>query len=94
MSDGLPHDRRGAVTTRRILRSLATLVIIVFLATSANLLFTARYVASDDHKWCAAMTLLTAHPVPRPAHPAANPSREQTWQFYETFVHLRHSLGC
>ena len=85
---------RGAVTTRRTMRSVAVLVLLGFLLTGANLLFTAHYVSSDDRKWCATMTLLTAHPVPKPADPASNPSRAQTWRFYETFVTLKRSLGC
>jgi hypothetical protein len=59
-----------------------------------NLFWTAHQVNTNDHKWCNAMTLLTSKPVPKPADAAANPSREQNWQFYETFVVLRHHLGC
>jgi uncharacterized lipoprotein len=75
-------------------RSAVILVLLVALLSGASLVWNARTVSTDDHKWCAAMTLLTAHPVPKPADPAANPSREQTYRFYETFVTLQHSLGC
>ena len=90
---GLPVPR-GTIMTRRTLRSVAVLVLLGFLLTGANLLFTAHYVSTDDRKWCATMTLLTARPVPKPPDPAANPSRAQTYRFYETFVTLKRSLGC
>lgn len=90
---GLPVPR-GTVTTRATLRSVAVLVLLAVLLTAASLVFTAHYVSTDDRKWCAAMTLLTAKPVPKPADPKANPSRQQNWLFYETFLTLRRNLGC
>ena len=70
------------------------LAVLIAALVGLNLLYTAYAVSSDDHKWCAAMTLLTAHPVPKPADPKANPSRAQTYQFYVTFVQLKRNLGC
>jgi len=75
-------------------RAAIVLVLLVAVLTGASLVQNARAVTSDDHKWCAAMMLLTEHPVPKPADPKANPSREQTYRFYETFVTLKRSLGC
>lgn len=68
--------------------------LVVVALFAASLLYTAHAVSTDDHKWCAAMTLLTSKPVPKPANPKANPSREQNYQGYETFVQLKHRLGC
>ena len=85
---------RALTAWARANRSAVILVLVVAVLCGANLLFTARTVTNDDHKWCAAMTLLTARPVPKPADPKANPSRQQTYRFYMTFVELKHSLGC
>ena len=79
---------------RPLRRAIAYLVIVGFVLTAVNLLFTAIYVSRDDHKWCHAMTLLTQHQVPRPADPARNPSRVQEYQLNQTFITLKHSLGC
>jgi hypothetical protein len=54
----------------------------------------AQAVAKSNHQWCAALDLLTAHPVPRPADPAANPSRVTSYQWYEVFMHLGQRFRC
>lgn len=71
--------------------ALATIVVALLLA---NFLFTAHEVNGSQHQWCSTLTLLTSRPVPRPADPGANPSREQTYVLYSDFVQLRHRLGC
>lgn len=48
----------------------------------------------SDHRWCAALELLTNHPVPKPSDPKANPSREVAYQGYLDFLLLRHQFGC
>jgi len=85
---------RGEGMTRGARRAIVMLFALMVALAVAALLFTAHAVNADDHKWCAAMTLLTSRPVPKPAHPAANPSRQQAYQLYRTFVELRHNLGC
>jgi hypothetical protein len=56
--------------------------------------YTAHAVGQSQRNWCETMNLLTAHPVPRPASPKADPSREQAYIYYEDFVNLRARLGC
>ena len=85
---------RALTAWARANSSAVILVLIVAVLTGASLVQNARTITNDDHKWCSAMTLLTERPVPKPADPAANPSREQTYRFYMTFVELKHSLGC
>lgn len=46
------------------------------------------------HDLCTIVGLVTAHPVPRPSDPAANPSRETAWRFYTAFVVLGGQYGC
>lgn len=43
---------------------------------------------------CTAFELLTARPVPRPADPSANPSREQNYQFYITLRQIEAAYHC
>lgn len=80
--------------TRGYRRALVALFLLMALFAGLNLLFTARQVRDGEHKWCTTLELLTAHPVPRPADPKANPSRENAWIFYTDFLQLRRTLGC
>jgi hypothetical protein len=70
------------------------LVALVLALEVASLLFTTNYVASNDHKFCQVVTAATETPVQKPADPAANPSREQAWEWYERYAALGRSLGC
>ena len=51
-------------------------------------------VTANNHKFCQVVSGVTAVPVPKPADPAANPSRENQYEWYERFVSLGRSLGC
>jgi hypothetical protein len=51
-------------------------------------------VAYSDSQWCETLDLLTSHPVPYPADPAANPSRVQSYDYYESFLHVKGKFGC
>lgn len=75
-------------------RSVVALFALTVVLSGANLLFTSYQVNREAHQWCATLGLLTSHPVPRPAHPAANPSRAQAYRYYTDFLDLRHRLGC
>ena len=46
-----------------------------------------------DHS-CAALNILVSHPVKAPADPAANPSRETTYQFYQALRYWDYADGC
>jgi hypothetical protein len=54
----------------------------------------AEAVATDDHRWCATMALLTGTPIQPPADPAANPSRVQDYKLYENFLTLKREFKC
>jgi hypothetical protein len=73
---------------------VVVLFVLTFALAGANLLFTAQKVRDSDRQWCSTLTLLTSRPVPKPAEPKANPSREQAFVLYSDFVQLRHRLGC
>lgn len=52
------------------------------------------YVQAYAQHGCSALELLSSKPVPKPADPAANPSRETTYEFYEAIVHWEQLDGC
>jgi hypothetical protein len=70
--------------------AFTVLAVLMLLLSAANLLFT----VSVEHKFCQVTGAATATSVQKPADPAANPSREQSWQWYERFYALGKSLGC
>jgi hypothetical protein len=51
-------------------------------------------VAYSDQQWCGALSLLTSHPTPKPADPAANPSREGEYLFYLDLVTIKTKFKC
>lgn len=68
--------------------------VVMVVLVAACLVFTVNYVKSTEREFCAVVTATTATPVPKPANPAANPSRQNQWEWYERFVSLGRSLGC
>jgi hypothetical protein len=74
--------------------SIVVLFILMVALSVANLLYTSAEVNGNNHQWCDALGVLTSQPVPRPANPAANPSRVQTYTLYIDFVMLEHRFGC
>lgn len=58
--------------------------------TRALELYTRQYA---EHG-CQALELLTSVPVPKPADPKANPSRETTYEFYQALLYWEHTDGC
>jgi hypothetical protein len=89
-------DRVRAALAR--LRRLAARVrwrgLIPVVLFGLSILFTVHYVNSANHKFCAVVGGVTSVPVPKPADPAGNPSREKQYELYEQFVSLGRSLGC
>lgn len=75
-------------------RSVVILFVLTLVLAGANLLFTTHEVSANDHKFCQVVTGVTSVPVTRPPDPAANPSRENQWEWYERFVQLGRDLGC
>lgn len=68
--------------------------VVIVLLVAGCLLFTWEYVHATERKFCDVVSAVITVPAPRPADPAANPSRERAWQFYEQFARLHSSLGC
>lgn len=74
--------------------AFVALAVLALALSGACLLFTVHYVGANDRKFCDVITGFTVTPVQRPADPAANPSREMSWEWYERFVRLGRGLGC
>lgn len=88
---------RAARLLLRVLRSHGDVIYLtaVILASTGLCLFWAAHDAdSTGRKFCAIIQLATSHPVPRPADPKANPSRQQNYLGYIGAVNLGRSLGC
>ena len=82
-------DAWGYVRPRVRWRSLIPVILF-----GLSILFTVHYVDAANHKFCQVISGVTAVPVPAPADPAANPSREKQFELYEQFVSLGRGLGC
>ena len=80
--------------TRRTKARAWALALLIAALAGANLLYTAHAVDGSNHKWCSVIDAITARPVPKPADPAANPSRATSYEWYLRFVRLGHDLGC
>lgn len=78
--------------SRRMIRALAGLAVLGLLLGVTGILFTVVYVNTNNHKFC--QVIGDVVPVPRPADPAANPSRMAAHEQYERAVSLGRSLGC
>ena len=63
-------------------------------AQAAQIKALEAYVQQYAQHGCAALGLLTAKPVPKPSDPAANPSRETTYEFYEAILFWERADGC
>ena len=71
---------------------LAVAAVLIAISVPVGIAF--GLVVQSEHRWCATLDLLTARPVPSPAHPAANPSRLGQYQLYLDFARLRGQFGC
>jgi hypothetical protein len=86
------RGQRGEGMTRGTRRAVVFLLAITVALSAASILFTVSYVNSSNRKFCEVISGIV--PVPRPADPAANPSRETDYEQYARFVRLGRSLGC
>lgn len=86
--------QRGEGMTRGARHAVVFLFVLSLLIGATSLFFTTALVQQSDHRWCGTLTLLTSRPVPKPADPKANPSREQAYVLYSDFRQLRREMGC
>lgn len=75
-------------------KSLVYFAVFIILAVVACYIFAVYQVDVSQHHWCDALTTLTQNPVPKPADPAANPSRAEAYLLYTEFIDLKGEFGC
>jgi hypothetical protein len=73
-----------------VVAALSMIVLLLIIAGGAGYQFEQHQHA----QWCQAWDVLTTNPVPKPADPAANPSREDAYNQYHEFTVLKQSYGC
>lgn len=72
----------------------ALVLALLMLAVAASLWLASAAIGASERKWCSTLALLTARPVPRPAHPAADPARQENYLFYLDLVQLKRDYRC
>lgn len=75
------------------------LIIVVIAAALVTEYFVASWragqaVRQSQQALCGIVNLVTATPVPKPANPASNPSRETSYRFYQAFVIVGRQYHC
>jgi hypothetical protein len=82
--------------TRGTRYALAVVALLIMLtgAVAGSFALSEWTVARSQRQWCETLTLITSVPVPAPADPAANPSREGQYRLYEDFLQVQRRFGC
>lgn len=68
----------------------ALLVVAMVVPIGVGIWFT---IQTEQHA-CRALDLIVSHPIPKPANPAANPSREASYEFYQAILTWHNENGC
>lgn len=80
--------------TRAVVAGVLALTLTLVAAVGGSYALALYQINRVNHVWCPALRTLTAHAVPYPADPKANPSRVSAYRFYTEFVAIRDGLGC
>jgi hypothetical protein len=75
-------------------RAFITLVLISIFLSMMTFLGGIRAINANNHKFCQIIDSAVAIPVPKPAHPKQDPSREKIYEGYLRAVKLGRDLGC
>jgi hypothetical protein len=75
-------------------RGYVVLVLISLIFSAGVFMINNQQQKQDEQKFCQLLDASLSVPVPRPANPAANPSRQRAFELYMKAVRLDHSLGC
>ena len=84
-----PKDKRP-----RLLRAFVVLAALSLLVGALSFVASVHYVETNNQKFCSLIHLGVEHPVPKPAHPKQDPSREHAYQGYLSALKLGADLGC
>jgi hypothetical protein len=74
--------------------SAALLAVMVVGAQAGSYLLSLHALRQSQAQLCTVFEDLTADPVPRPADPAANPSRERQYRWYLILRHVERGYQC
>lgn len=85
---------RGKGAAVRITLAVAAIVGLLAAAIIGAYALGLHAIDTSQHHWCTTLALLTEKPVPQPADPAANPSREDAYLFYVHLKELERDFGC
>ena len=83
--------------TRRIRKTIWSFLVLLGISALLSVLMLflgVKIVQDNNHKFCQVITGVTSVHIPKPAHPAKDPSRERQYEWYVKFVGLGNSLGC
>ena len=75
-------------------RAYVILALISLALSGTSAAISQRAISSSDHKFCDVVSSFIAKPVLKPSNPSADPSREQSYEWYIRFAKLDKSLGC
>ena len=78
----------------RVLAASVVIVVVFIASIAGSYLLGLHALHQSQGQWCTTLTLLTSRPVPKPTDPAANPSRENAWLFYQHLRDLERAFGC
>lgn len=76
------------------LRAFLILVAISVMCSVIAVAISVNQIDNNNRKFCDVTSSIVAKPVPSPTDASANPSREQTYEWYERFLTLNRRLGC
>ena len=92
--EGMIRQRAFPKWAGRSLGVLLALVLGLSVAVGVGYVDLKKYADAKVQNECQALELITQHPIPKPANPAANPSREAAYQFYLAIVYWENRDGC
>lgn len=78
----------------RVMAACALMIVMLLAAIGGSYLLALHALDQSDAQWCTTLSMLTTPAVPKPADPAANPSRVRSYEFYTSLVQLEHRFGC
>lgn len=70
------------------------LVVIAVVCAAGAVLISLHAISANNKNWCSVVDGIVQVPVPKPSDPKAAQNQERSYELYEKFVKLRHSLNC
>lgn len=84
----------GLSHATKIALSVMLMILLIVTGLGIEYWMISNTIRHSDAEWCDTLTLLAANPVPKPADPAGNPSRQNQYLLYLNFTKLKTHFGC